>query len=126
MGKKKEVQYYIISNKEPIANANADYCIQSFSRSLLPTFDTPNNLDRTNNCVRETDKGGKRKIREKNSSNWKSDSLEMSGKMLSVLRSWNTMPGIKSKPGLQVNVVKCPAQELTWLQSSGYSSLTFS
>lgn len=59
MGKKTEVQYYLISNKEPIANANADYCIQSFSRSLLPTFDTPNHLDRTNNFVRQTDKDGK-------------------------------------------------------------------
>lgn len=37
--------------------------------------------------------------------------------MRSVLRSWNTMIGIKSKPGLWVNVVKCPAQVLTWLQS---------
>jgi len=64
MGKKKEVQYYIISKEEPIANANTDYYIQSFSRALLPTFDTPNHLDRTNNCVRETDKDGKRKIRE--------------------------------------------------------------
>lgn len=76
MGKKKEVQYYLISNKEPIANANADYCIQSFSRSPLPTFDTPNHLDRTNNCVRETDKDGKIKKREKNSSKRKSDSLD--------------------------------------------------
>lgn len=38
------------------------------------------------NCAKETDKDGERKIREKNSSNWKRDSLEISGKMLSILK----------------------------------------